>query len=171
MVVLYFYVPNTCQIWCHLEHWIIIACISRKSNTSRGAENWNLWNPGYWTNCLPLDKLKSVNTKKHVRKLSNSVPKLSNCCTALIQSVLRFTALFPNDQWLDGATSNCPMIGQWCVQASHGLTVLCQTVPWLDSTVSNCRTVMCPTVFIAGHCYVQLYHDFTVLCPTVPWLD
>merc|ERR1719319_315122 len=60
---------------------------------------------------------------------------------------------------LDSAASNYPIVRQFCVQLSNGLTVLCPTVQWSDSAVSNCPTVqLCPTL---SNC-VQLSN-----CPTV----
>ena len=71
------------------------------------------------------------------------------------------TVLCPAVQRSDSAMSNCPMVGQCCIQLSNGRIVLCPAVQWLDSAVSNCPMVR-------QFC-VHLFNGQSVLCPTVQW--
>ena len=115
---------------------------------------------------------------------------------ANVQTVLRpivqwLTMRCPIIKMLDNALSNCPMVGQCCVQHSNGWSMLCPTVRWLVSWVSNSpmvevffvqlsngRTVLCPNVLrsesalsncpMVGQCCVQQSNGYSMLCQTVP---
>ena len=62
-----------------------------------------------------------------------------NVQTVLCPIVQWLTRLCPIIKRLDNALSNCPMVGQCCVQHSSGWSMLCSTVRWLVSWVGTQR--------------------------------